>query len=160
MACHAGAAHRPPQGPYTHFTPHTLHTTHTSHRASQLAAHHLAHVPSHPLPLSFGAQNGKDAYMIHFTYGDDFNEKGEFTPGKVGFWHWDKRDWTVRCRGAGRGGERGGCCRPCCGIGQGSLAGEGCRLHAWVGCEAGRAGCAAPLAPELGSRWNACCGGA
>lgn len=33
-------------------------------------------------------QNGKPAYMIHFTYGNDFDEKGVFTPGKVGFWHW------------------------------------------------------------------------
>jgi hypothetical protein len=36
--------------------------------------------------------------MIHFTYGDDFDEKGEFTPGKVGHWHWDKRDYTVGAR--------------------------------------------------------------
>lgn len=33
-------------------------------------------------------QNGRPAYMIHFTYGNDFDEKGQFTPGKVGFWHW------------------------------------------------------------------------
>ncbi|KAL4448637.1 hypothetical protein ABPG75_005856 [Micractinium tetrahymenae] len=42
------------------------------------------------------SENGRPAYMIHFTYGNDFNEKGEFTPGKVGFWHWDKRDWTSK----------------------------------------------------------------
>ena len=40
--------------------------------------------------------------MIHFTYGDDFNEQGVFTPGKVGHWHWDKRDWTVSVSGGVR----------------------------------------------------------
>ena len=98
-----------------------------------------------PQPL---LQNGKPAYQIHFTYGNDFNEKvwglrrgarrrdaeawgtrrrrrrrrgwrvsarrplhppccpqGEFTPGKVGYWHWDKRDWTVS---TGVGGTRAG----------------------------------------------------
>ena len=27
-------------------------------------------------------------------YGQDFDEYGQFTPGKVGRWHWDKRDYT------------------------------------------------------------------
>ena len=40
--------------------------------------------------------DGKDAYIIHFTYGDDFNENGVFTPGKIGAWHFDKRDYTVK----------------------------------------------------------------
>ncbi|KDD75792.1 hypothetical protein H632_c496p0 [Helicosporidium sp. ATCC 50920] len=35
----------------------------------------------------------KYAYVLHFTYGSDFDLKGKFTPGKVGPWHWDKRDW-------------------------------------------------------------------
>ena len=39
--------------------------------------------------------DGKPAYIIHFTYGDDFDSKGEFTPGKVGKWHFDKRDYMV-----------------------------------------------------------------
>lgn len=30
------------------------------------------------------------------SYGNDFDPQGQFTPGKVGAWHWDKRDWTVR----------------------------------------------------------------
>ena len=30
------------------------------------------------------------------SYGNDFDPTGKFTPGKVGAWHWDKRDWTVR----------------------------------------------------------------
>lgn len=47
-----------------------------------------------PWDSSLKAENGKDAYIIHFTYGNDFNESGKFTPGKVGFWHWDKRDYT------------------------------------------------------------------
>ena len=37
---------------------------------------------------------GKKGYILHYTYGQDFNEKGKFTPGKVGKWHWDKRDFT------------------------------------------------------------------
>ena len=37
---------------------------------------------------------GKKGYILHYTYGQDFNEKGQFTPGKVGKWHWDKRDFT------------------------------------------------------------------
>lgn len=38
----------------------------------------------------------KDFYMIHYTYGQDFDEKGKFTPGKVGYWHWDKRDFMSK----------------------------------------------------------------
>lgn len=41
-------------------------------------------------------ENGKDAYMIHYTYGFDFDENGEFTPGEVGVWHWDKRDFMKK----------------------------------------------------------------
>lgn len=40
--------------------------------------------------------NGQDAYIIHYTYGNDYNEAGVFTPGKVGAWHWDKRDYSYR----------------------------------------------------------------
>jgi hypothetical protein len=42
------------------------------------------------------SENGKDAYIIHYTYGFDFNDQGEFTPGKIGSWHWDKRDFIER----------------------------------------------------------------
>jgi hydroxyproline O-arabinosyltransferase len=35
----------------------------------------------------------KDFYILHFTYGQDFDPQGKFTPGKVGAWHWDKRDF-------------------------------------------------------------------
>lgn len=34
-----------------------------------------------------------DFYILHFTYGNDYDENGKFTPGKVGKWHWDKRTW-------------------------------------------------------------------
>jgi hypothetical protein len=37
---------------------------------------------------------GKDAYIIHYTYGQDFARSGEATPGKIGEWHFDKRDFT------------------------------------------------------------------
>jgi hypothetical protein len=49
-----------------------------------------------PWDSQLTAENGKEAYIIHFTYGNDFNEKGQFTPGKIGFWHFDKRDYMVR----------------------------------------------------------------
>jgi len=39
---------------------------------------------------------GMDAYMIHYTYGDDFDDSGRFTPGKVGSWHFDKRDYMAK----------------------------------------------------------------
>jgi len=32
--------------------------------------------------------------ILHYTFGQDFDEKGAFVPGKRGFWHWDKRDWA------------------------------------------------------------------
>ena len=33
------------------------------------------------------------AYILHYTYGFDFDETGEYTPGKVGKgWHFDKRE--------------------------------------------------------------------
>ncbi len=40
--------------------------------------------------------NGKDAFLLHYTYGNDFDLEGNFTPGKVGPWHFDKRDFTAR----------------------------------------------------------------
>eukprot|EP00887_Chlorella_sp_A99_P004186 scaffold23.g4186.t1 len=49
-----------------------------------------------PWDSKLTANNGEEAYMIHFTYGNDFDLQGKFTPGKVGAWHWDKRDWTVK----------------------------------------------------------------
>ncbi|KAK9797809.1 hypothetical protein WJX73_009693 [Symbiochloris irregularis] len=39
--------------------------------------------------------NGKDAYILHFTYGNDYSEQGQMTYGKVGSWHFDKRDYTA-----------------------------------------------------------------
>jgi hypothetical protein len=32
--------------------------------------------------------------IIHYTYGQDFDEAGKSTYGNIGPWHWDKRDWT------------------------------------------------------------------
>ncbi|KAL6783874.1 hypothetical protein ACKKBG_A03835 [Auxenochlorella protothecoides x Auxenochlorella symbiontica] len=43
--------------------------------------------------LSF--EDGTHIYIIHFTYGNDFSEKGAFTPGKIGAWHFDKRDYMA-----------------------------------------------------------------
>ncbi|KAL4424646.1 hypothetical protein ABPG77_002264 [Micractinium sp. CCAP 211/92] len=47
-----------------------------------------------PWDKTLTAENGRPAYMIHFTYGNDFDEKGQFTPGKVGFWHWWAAAWA------------------------------------------------------------------
>ena len=32
-------------------------------------------------------------YLLHYTYGMDFNNQGEFTPGKYGEWRFDKREY-------------------------------------------------------------------
>eukprot|EP00892_Ulva_mutabilis_P006046 jgi/Ulvmu1/3813/UM018_0024.1 len=32
--------------------------------------------------------------ILHYTYGQDFDENGRTTYGKVGPWHWDKRDYA------------------------------------------------------------------
>ena len=32
---------------------------------------------------------------MHYTYGQDLSEDGDFTPGARGFWHWDKREYEV-----------------------------------------------------------------
>ena len=42
-----------------------------------------------PLPAQFGAE----AFILHYTYGQDLSEAGAFTPGARGFWHWDKREY-------------------------------------------------------------------
>jgi hypothetical protein len=39
---------------------------------------------------------GKQAYIVHYTYGQDFDRRGRMTPGKVGEWHFDKRDFSQR----------------------------------------------------------------
>ena len=38
-------------------------------------------------------QAGAEAFIIHYTYGQDLSEAGAFTPGVRGFWHWDKREY-------------------------------------------------------------------
>ena len=38
-------------------------------------------------------QNGVMAFILHYTYGQDLNENGDFSPGVVGFFHFDKRDY-------------------------------------------------------------------
>lgn len=48
-------------------------------------------------------QDGTHIYIIHFTYGNDFSEKGAFTPGKIGAWHFDKRDYVSTGAEEGRG---------------------------------------------------------
>lgn len=38
--------------------------------------------------------NAAPPAIIHYTYGQDYDEAGKSTYGHVGPWHWDKRDWT------------------------------------------------------------------
>eukprot|EP00877_Chromochloris_zofingiensis_P001819 jgi/Chrzof1/11638/Cz06g03080.t1 len=37
---------------------------------------------------------GKPYYILHYTYGCDFDATGKFTPGKFGFWRFDKRTYA------------------------------------------------------------------
>ncbi|XP_074582835.1 hydroxyproline O-arabinosyltransferase 1-like [Curcuma longa] len=37
-----------------------------------------------------------DKYIIHYTYGCDYNMKGELTYGKIGEWRFDKRSYTSK----------------------------------------------------------------
>ena len=37
---------------------------------------------------------GTDAYILHYTYGNDYSAEGKMTYGTVGAWHFDKRDYT------------------------------------------------------------------
>ena len=37
---------------------------------------------------------GELAYILHFTYGNDYDQAGQMTYGKVGHWHFDKRDYS------------------------------------------------------------------
>jgi|TARA_B110000967_G_scaffold101460_1_gene104158 hypothetical protein len=32
-------------------------------------------------------------FILHFTYGNDYDLNGKFTPGKIGQWRFDKRTW-------------------------------------------------------------------
>jgi hypothetical protein len=56
-----------------------------------------------PLERDYTKQHGKctlegterhvNVSIIHYTYGQDFDEHGKHTYGYVGPWHWDKRDY-------------------------------------------------------------------
>lgn len=41
-------------------------------------------------------EEGHPFDILHYTFGQDYDEAGKFTPGKIGFWHWDKRDYAGR----------------------------------------------------------------
>lgn len=38
-------------------------------------------------------EHEKQAYIVHFTYGQDTDASGKITYGTRGAWHWDKRDY-------------------------------------------------------------------
>lgn len=33
---------------------------------------------------------------MHYTYSQDLNERGDFSPGVRGFYHWDKRQFETQ----------------------------------------------------------------
>ncbi|CAK0762398.1 hypothetical protein CVIRNUC_002953 [Coccomyxa viridis] len=49
-----------------------------------------------PFDPSFTMGNGESAYIIHFTYGNDYDAQGKMVYGQgvSKFFHWDKRDYT------------------------------------------------------------------
>ena len=48
-----------------------------------------------PWDTEIVASNGKKAAIIHYTYANDFDADGNFTPAQIGVWHFDKRDYMV-----------------------------------------------------------------
>ncbi|BDA42463.1 H7M6 Hydroxyproline O-arabinosyltransferase PLENTY [Coccomyxa sp. Obi] len=49
-----------------------------------------------PFDGSFTSREGKKSYIIHYTYGNDYDEAGKMMYGKgvSQYYHWDKRDYT------------------------------------------------------------------
>ena len=37
-------------------------------------------------------------FILHFTYGMDYDKNGVFTPGKIGAWRFDKRSFMAGIR--------------------------------------------------------------
>lgn len=46
-----------------------------------------------PWDSDLNGKNGKRAAFIHYTYSNDFDSEGTFTPAVIGKWHFDKRDY-------------------------------------------------------------------
>jgi hypothetical protein len=46
-----------------------------------------------PWDKNLNGKNGKRAALIHYTYSQDFDSEGTFTPAVIGKWHFDKRDF-------------------------------------------------------------------
>ena len=67
-----------------------------------VASCHLPELQAHPVCAARLSASRRPcdsllfASILAYSYGNDFDPSGQFTPGKVGAWHWDKRDWTVR----------------------------------------------------------------
>jgi hypothetical protein len=49
-----------------------------------------------PWDTDLNGKNGKRAAFIHYTYSQDFDAEGKFTPAVVGKWHFDKRDYIAK----------------------------------------------------------------
>ncbi|WPT12924.1 Hydroxyproline O-arabinosyltransferase PLENTY [Picochlorum sp. SENEW3] len=46
-----------------------------------------------PWDKELNGKNGRRAALIHYTYSNDFDPEGTFTPAVIGKWHFDKRDY-------------------------------------------------------------------
>jgi hypothetical protein len=46
-----------------------------------------------PWDTDLNGKNGRRAAIIHYTYSNDFDPEGTFTPAVIGKWHFDKRDY-------------------------------------------------------------------
>eukprot|EP00798_Chlamydomonas_sp_ICE-L_P005860 gene5860-6151_t len=44
-----------------------------------------------PYDTSYEERANKPFYIIHYTYGLDYNKSGTMLPDKIGEWHFDKR---------------------------------------------------------------------
>eukprot|EP00879_Flechtneria_rotunda_P031166 GHRR01034020.1.p1 GENE.GHRR01034020.1~~GHRR01034020.1.p1 ORF type:complete len:303 (+),score=76.00 GHRR01034020.1:478-1386(+) len=52
---------------------------------------HLMAQPPWDSKMTMG--HNKSYYICHYTYGNDYSEDGRHTPGKYGFWRFDKRTY-------------------------------------------------------------------
>eukprot|EP00878_Enallax_costatus_P018039 GHUV01018967.1.p1 GENE.GHUV01018967.1~~GHUV01018967.1.p1 ORF type:complete len:389 (+),score=99.42 GHUV01018967.1:186-1352(+) len=53
---------------------------------------HMMAQPPWDNRMTLGA--GRPYYILHYTYGNDFTADGKYTPGKFGFWRFDKRTYV------------------------------------------------------------------
>jgi hypothetical protein len=55
---------------------------------------HLQLASQPPWDTGLEMKPGKPFYILHYTYGMDYDLEGTFTPGKYGAWRFDKRTYS------------------------------------------------------------------